>query len=120
VSAALRLWVRVRREQLDRRLAEGTSPSTPPLRLRAAELTSVAARRSMAEAVEALRDADTEAVRTAHGELTALAARLRAPEAITPAGAARAHRLLRRSGHERGALWESAWDITDVLDDHAR
>jgi hypothetical protein len=122
VSAALRLWVRLRHEQLDRRLAEGASPSTPPLRLRADELTSMPARRSMARTAEVICDEETDASRAARGELTALAARLRAPEPITPVGAARAHRLLRRPpGDEaRRALWERAWDVTDALDDHAR
>jgi hypothetical protein len=120
VAAAFRLWVRLRREHLDRLLAEGASLSTRPLRERAEELTSMSERRAMADAAEAMRDAETEASRAASGELTGLATRLRAPEPITPAGAARAHRLLRRPGDERGALWERAWDTTDVLDDHAR
>jgi hypothetical protein len=120
VSAAVRLWVRLRREQLDRRLAQGASLSTPPLRERASELTSMAARLAMADAAEAMRDADTEASHAARGELTALADRLRAPEPISPAGAARAHRLLRKSPPDRGALWERAWDTTDALDQHAR
>jgi hypothetical protein len=88
VSATFRLWIRLRREHLDRLLAEGAALSTRPLRERA--------------------------------ELTALATRLRAPEPITPAGAARAHRLLRTPADEPAALWERAWDTTDVLDDHAQ
>ena len=120
MSAAFRLWVRLRREHLDRLIAEGASLSTWPLRERAQELTSVSARHEMAEAAEALRDAETESSRGARGELTALATRLRAPEPITPAAAARAHRLLRRPTDEPGALWERAWDTTDELDDHAR
>jgi hypothetical protein len=120
VSAAFRLWVRLRREHLDRLLAEGASLSTRPLRERAEELTSMSARHEMADAAEAMRDAETDPTRGACGELTTLAARLRAPDPISPAGAARAHRLLRRPADEPGALWERAWDTTDMLDDHAR
>jgi hypothetical protein len=120
VAAGVRLWTRLRREQLDRRLAAGTSPTaTPPLRLRAEELTSMPTRLSMADAAEAIRDADADAPR---GELDALATRLRAPTPIAPAGAARAHLLLQ--GHPapedgRPELWERVWDITNALDDHA-
>ena len=120
MPAAVRLWVRLRHEHLDRLLAEGAPLSTRPLRVRAEELTSTSARHEMADAAEAMRDVETDASRSARGELTALATRLRAPEPITPAGAARAHRLLRTRADERGALWERAWDTTDMLDDHAR
>jgi hypothetical protein len=122
VSAVLRLWVHLRRAPIDRRLASGASPQTPALRLRAEELTSIPARRSMADAAEAMRDADNEPSRVARGELAALAARLRAPEPIASGGAARAYRLLRRRGgdDDLAELWERAWDITDTLDDHAR
>jgi hypothetical protein len=120
VSTAVRLWTRVRREHLDRRIAEGAPLSTRPLRRHADELTSMSARRAMADAAEAMRDAETEASRAARGELTGLATRLRAPEPITPAGAARAHRLLQSLADEPGALWERAWDTTDALGDHAR
>jgi hypothetical protein len=120
VVAAVRLWTRLRREQLDRRLAAGTpATTTPALRLRAEELTSMPRRVSMAETAETMRDADD----APRGELDALAARLRAPTAIAPAGAARAHLLLHgRPAPEdaRPVLWERVWDITDALDDHAR
>jgi hypothetical protein len=76
----------------------------------------------MASAAEAMYDVDTEASRTARGELVALAARLRAPKPITPPGAARAYRLLRAParGETPRPLWERAWDTPDALDDDAR
>jgi hypothetical protein len=122
VSAVLPLWVHLRRDPIDRRLASGASPHTPALRLRAEELTSRPARTAMADAAEALRDAESEPGSVARGELTALAARLRSTAPITSAGAARAYRLLRTRGgdDECADLWERAWDITDALDDHAR
>ena len=121
MAAGVRLWTRLMREQLDRRLAAGTAPTASrPLRLRAEELTSMPTRLAMADAAEAMRDADADAPR---GELDTLAARLRAPRPIAPAGAARAHLLLQgRPAPEdaRPALWERVWDITDALDHHAR
>lgn len=137
-SLALQLRVAVKRDVLDRQLADGTNPeSTPELTLRAAQLTSSRNRRRIARALrQVIADAyhrpfgrsrivviRRDAVLEAQEAIETLIERIESPTPVQAQGMALVERILTDSQWsplynraDAGALRHVVFQATDALD----
>jgi hypothetical protein len=140
-TLGLRMRVLLRKNRLDRMLAEGADPAqSAELALRAAQLTSDAHRRSLADGFdEVLSIAEGHGphrrcaappiahhdVRASRAALLQLSRALRYDPAVRPSGVARAKRLLTDGNgplyveSADDALWHALRGATAALDGHA-
>jgi len=136
-SAALRIRVAVKRDELTRELAEGADPdASPELALRAAQLSSARSRKQLARTLlRTLADAHRppmtrsrvviirrDAVLEAEGELSAMRERLAGSEPVRAEGMAIAEQIITRAESsplynraERGALGRLLVAATEAM-----